>query len=79
MTPGDVNRKKVSVPYAGQEYGKQLKTQHLRQVRNPASAIQARAFALSLANSSGLIVPLSSNALASAICSAGDFPATCLM
>lgn len=67
------------VPDTDHERGKRLKTQHLHQVRNSASAIQARAFALSLANSSGVIVPLSSSALASEICSAGDFPATCLM
>ncbi len=40
---------------------------------------QDNALALSLANSSALMVPASSSVLASAMSAAGDFPATVLM
>ena len=45
----------------------------------PGRKAQARALALSFPNSSWLMAPESRSALASAICSAGDFPATRLM
>ena len=44
-----------------------------------AAGAQANALALSASNSAGLIVPASSSALASAMCWAGDLPATSRM